>query len=61
MNVTLQAVRGAAIVKALEVMRKEKCRFRVLGLSATPGSSAERIQAGPRTRTLSRVSKLYPI
>ena len=32
------------IVMAVKKLREEKCKFRVLGLSATPGSSNEAIQ-----------------
>lgn len=39
-----RATGKAEIVLALGHMRKARCQFRVLGLSATPGSSREAIQ-----------------
>lgn len=36
------------VVLAVKKMREDKCKFRVLGLSATPGSSNESIQVTPR-------------
>lgn len=35
------------VVLAVKKLREEKCKFRVLGLSATPGSSNEAIQVCP--------------
>lgn len=32
------------VVLAVKKLREEKCKFRVLGLSATPGSNNESIQ-----------------
>ena len=34
---------------AVKKLREEKCKFRVLGLSATPGSSNEAIQVEHHT------------
>lgn len=34
------------VVMAVKKMQEQKCLFRVLGLSATPGSSNEAIQVG---------------
>lgn len=35
------------VVLAVKKLREEKCKFRVVGLSATPGSSNEAIQVCP--------------
>lgn len=35
------------IVLAVKHMRDQKCKFRVLGLSATPGADGSKVQAGP--------------
>ena len=43
-----RATGKAEIVLALGHMRKARCHFRVLGLSATPGSNREAIQVGPQ-------------
>ncbi len=43
-----RATKKADIVLAVAHMRRAKCQFRVLGLSATPGSNREAIQANPR-------------
>ena len=42
-----RATKKADIVLAIAHMRRAKCQFRVLGLSATPGSNREAIQAPP--------------
>jgi hypothetical protein len=34
------------IVLAVKHMRDQKCKFRVLGLSATPGADGSKVQAG---------------
>lgn len=39
-----KAVGDASVVKAVQQLRREGIRFRMLGLSATPGSSLEAIQ-----------------
>ena len=41
------------IVLAVKKMREERSKFRVLGLSATPGSSNEAIQVWPCASVLS--------
>ncbi|MEW5301841.1 MAG: hypothetical protein WDW36_004675 [Sanguina aurantia] len=40
-----KAVGDASVVKAVQQLRREGVRFRMLGLSATPGSSLEAIQS----------------
>jgi ERCC4-related helicase len=35
-------------VQAVETMRSAGCKFRVLGLSATPGSDGAKVQARPQ-------------
>ncbi len=45
-----RATGKADIVAAVAHMARAKCRFRVLGLSATPGSSREAVQVAARPR-----------
>ena len=47
-----RATGKADIVAALAHMARAKCRFRVLGLSATPGSSREAVQVAAYPQTL---------
>lgn len=44
------------IVSAVKHMREGKCKFRVVGLSATPGSEAGKVQAGLGRETLQHES-----
>jgi len=39
-------------VTVIEKMRQEQCKFRVIGLSATPGSNREAVQASPSPLSL---------
>jgi Fanconi anemia group M protein len=39
-----RAVGKSDIVVAIEKLRQERCKFRVLGLSATPGSRKDAVQ-----------------
>ena len=41
-----RAVGNAAMAKAVTHLRKARVKFRLLGLSATPGRTAEAIQVG---------------
>ena len=46
-----RAVGKSDVVAAIKKLRQEKCKFRVLGLSATPGSKREAVQVRPRPPT----------
>lgn len=48
------------IVLAVKKLRQDKCKFRVLGLSATPGSSNEAIQVSPCLDTLTAHALMMP-
>lgn len=54
-----RAVGDAPVVKAVQHLRQNKVAFRILGLSATPGSSHEAIQVRARCRHYIQLNRLF--
>ncbi|KAF6257093.1 P-loop containing nucleoside triphosphate hydrolase protein [Scenedesmus sp. NREL 46B-D3] len=50
-----RATGDAAMAKSLQLLRERRARFRVLGLSATPGNSHDKIKAVVQNLMISRI------